>query len=250
MNSTKQLLVNAVLRNPLDDLPRLVLADNLDEIGDSYAAEFIRLQVAFSANRELDLSRRLSTLIDVERVPAKMLGIGPDWSWSGDCESAVITPRVGPGYTFRRGLVEHVTLTISRFMGPVTCRDCDGNGDYLHPTHYRQPCKTCKGAKTTPGLARDLFERWPITGVRLSDREPLINGDGLQGWRWFSTVDDDGNVDRNCVGSVLWNFVNKELYPNHYPTPEAAHAALSDAAVAYGRGLVGLRASRKHEVTP
>jgi len=42
MTDTERSLLDAVLENPDDDLPRLVYADYLDEHGDPKRAEFIR----------------------------------------------------------------------------------------------------------------------------------------------------------------------------------------------------------------
>jgi uncharacterized protein (TIGR02996 family) len=48
MTETERSLLDAVLENPDDDLPRLVYADWLDENGDPKRAEFIRAQIALS----------------------------------------------------------------------------------------------------------------------------------------------------------------------------------------------------------
>lgn len=45
VEDTEQQLLNAVLENPDDDLPRLVYADYIDERGDTRRAEFIRAQI-------------------------------------------------------------------------------------------------------------------------------------------------------------------------------------------------------------
>ena len=48
MSDTERSLLDAVLENPDDDLPRLVYADFLEEHGDATRAEFIRAQIAIS----------------------------------------------------------------------------------------------------------------------------------------------------------------------------------------------------------
>jgi uncharacterized protein (TIGR02996 family) len=48
MTETERSLLDAVLENPDDDLPRLVYADYLDENGDPKRAEFIRAQIVIS----------------------------------------------------------------------------------------------------------------------------------------------------------------------------------------------------------
>jgi uncharacterized protein (TIGR02996 family) len=50
MTETERSLLDAVLENPDDDLPRLVYADWLDENGDPKRAEFIRAQIAMAAS--------------------------------------------------------------------------------------------------------------------------------------------------------------------------------------------------------
>src|SRR5262245_32678011 len=48
MTETERSLLDAVLENPDDDLPRLIYADWLDENGDAKRAEFIRAQITIS----------------------------------------------------------------------------------------------------------------------------------------------------------------------------------------------------------
>lgn len=253
-------LYAAILREPWDDAHRLVYADYLDEHprddNDRVRAEFIRLQIAFSADRSLDLSRRLSSLIDALQVPAKMLGIGPDWSWSGDCESAVVTPNDGKGivYTFRRGFVDSVAMTMQAFVGGGECRNCGGAGDVLHPTHYRQPCKECGDGKTngsgrTPGLASVICARWPVREIRLTGKEPRHLA-GRWGWLFYGDYPEGtpGNVDMQSrlpvelMRNGLSVDIGKALSAIYFPTREAAMLASSHAAVAHARELAGLPA--------
>ena len=259
-------LMQAILRDPADTLAREVYAEEIER-DEPERAEFIRLQVAFSSDRNCDLSRRISQLIDNLQVPAKMLGIGPDWSWSGDCESAIVTPNDGKGtsYTFSRGFPSAISCTMALLMGGSECRNCGGAGDVLHPTHYRQPCKECGDGKTngtgrTPALIDTIFSQWPVTEVRLTDREPWYEhgyGGEYCWWReseWYSLSNDQtGNITDELFDKIA------ELHPDNrlswggpahnqhigFDSRDAALLALSHAIVDLGRERAGQPAIRR-----
>ena len=99
-------LFQTILDNPDDDAPRLVYADWLEEHGDATRAEFIRLQIeaerlpAYEPRRAQREKRALDLLGN--HRSAWQLPFAPD-----------VTPPFAQ--TFRRGFVEHLTLTGAGF---------------------------------------------------------------------------------------------------------------------------------------
>src|SRR5262245_24687727 len=69
-------LLSAAKEAPEDDAPRLVLADYLEEHGDTARAEFIRLQCRHGPSKEEDLAREGALL---DRHGGAWLG--PLWRW-------------------------------------------------------------------------------------------------------------------------------------------------------------------------
>jgi uncharacterized protein (TIGR02996 family) len=243
-------ILSAVLADPFDDLPRLILADWLDENGEPSRAEFIRAQIALPNDRCRDVSERLNTLIEVEQVPAKMLGVGRDWSWSGDCESAVIKPNDSKGieYVFRHGFPDEIRCKMDQWVGGI-CQTCGGNGSVDSgrigsfreiPIRIPETCKTCKGQCCTPGIAKAVCEQWPVTKVVLVDRKP---NDGEHGGYWLRYYEDNNiyNLGRPSVlPHELYDPKTMDYAVGRFSTQAAALSALSHAALTYGRRLAGL----------
>ena len=74
MSEAERSLLDAVLENPDDDLPRLVYADYLDENGDPKRAEFIRAQIAIarlSFEEAYDSDEYVSAIRSVSSIEAK-----------------------------------------------------------------------------------------------------------------------------------------------------------------------------------
>src|SRR5262245_57708734 len=103
--------LRAIIDRPDDDLPRLVYADYLDEVGDPARAEFIRVQCELAGLPEDDprrpaLEDREHELLD-EHEP----------EWLGDYG------RIAHEWEFRRGFLEGVAATVSAMRdfnpGPV-----------------------------------------------------------------------------------------------------------------------------------
>lgn len=91
--------------------------------------------------------------------------------------------------------------------------------------------------------AGELFASQPITGVRLTDREPGQSQMHIGMVRWYAD-----NPERCRLNSeVPFDVYNKLSGPRpgestqpYWHTADAAHAALSAAAVTYGRLAAGL----------
>lgn len=69
ITATDQILLNAILANPHDTLPRLVYADFIEEAGQTERAEFIRLQIEIACRDttledSLPLQTREKILLD------------------------------------------------------------------------------------------------------------------------------------------------------------------------------------------
>lgn len=250
MTDTEKSLLDAVCADPFDDATRLVAADWYDDNGQWERAEFIRERIR--GGQPPTIFPPGSPVVYQTVKPATPMRYVNEGDFFPELDITIIHIADGiPGVslTEHRGFISEVTLTLAQFMGG-SCRDCDGRGDYLHPTHYRQPCKLCKGTGTTPGLAATLVD-WPLTEVRLSDREPQPNSYGgpIVAWHsdpnesWMPSwipyhllrvmaaiVDEDADLD----GRTWLTF----------PTSESAHLALGRAAVDYTRALRGRPAMR------
>jgi uncharacterized protein (TIGR02996 family) len=205
--------LRAVCWSPLDDGPRLVYADALDERGDAARAEFIRTQCELARlesdrgddgrtwqshelKRRDTLRRRERELRTDDNIISWLPLIKP---W-GAFLSAACASHVGPGdarccngpnpiaeVEFRRGFVAAVTLTTEHFFGGP-CGRCEGNRlvRYYggHGEEIVEDCPTCRDPKAgggtgrVEGVAAVLFAAAPVTEIRLSDWEPLRYFDG------------------------------------------------------------------------
>lgn len=235
-------LLAAVRATPADDLPRLVLADWLEEHDQPDWAEFIRAQCEL--DRHPHAARiRADMFTDAE-------GVRPEWQdglasarrmrelWPA--VSAVIAGTLGAGavgrYT-RDGdcVVIHglsVVYEVRRgFPSAVRCRLVDWFG---------------RGGGEV-GIGPRLVREHPIKRVTLTDREC---GEGDNDWIADEGVD---GVPPDAVSNLLpWSVavhltgdtggghVNSDVTTGeparlfwHYPTPDAADAALSAAVIAW-----------------
>ncbi len=98
-------LLQAILDDPADDLPRLVYADWLDDHDDPVRAEFIRLQLE-SAHQPQD-RQRVANL--TQRQMALYQQFGRDWS-------DVVPPLLRNGIHFRRGFIDEFRGTARSFF--------------------------------------------------------------------------------------------------------------------------------------
>ncbi|QJW99874.1 TIGR02996 domain-containing protein [Frigoriglobus tundricola] len=127
MDDRTALLAN-VLNDPADDTARLVLADWLEERGESVFGRFIRAGVVAARFRgaelidDPDYYAALKTLTDLTTAshPAlwlSALGLGPsrlafgDWSWDGAGDR--VTVRIGAALgVFSRGMLAELDVTL------------------------------------------------------------------------------------------------------------------------------------------
>ncbi len=197
MTTNEALLAN-ILANPNDDLPRLVLADWLEENGQAERAEFIRVSVWGDGapkragtedvsyrqwqqwrTRERELlekHHREFFLPPSGFSPTTMTTSGPqDGSL---CWIASNEPGVLINFTVRRGFVAEIHCRLADWCG-VECRRCRGDGHFLHwdmasdTTRRGHDCPACSGTGRTPGIGPRLVREHPVERVVLTDREPL-----------------------------------------------------------------------------
>ena len=281
-------LLRAVLIDPVCDTARGALADSYDDAGQPDRAEFIRLQVEATKTRPqpesctacfndryggliappADPACRWHGLRQRERVLWAYLPQRNGAMW--DIKESLPTPHewaallggqddgsqlthAYPWAFVRRGLVDEVRLTLAAFAGGP-CGRCQGQGRYMGTAggDFGETgpvwCGNCSGTGRTEGVARSLFERHPVTAVRLTCREPHELWDGMRpagadfGWFPAEEVDVASASLPVEIHKLLLAHPLAVVYGHWiaFPTVEAAYAALSAAAVAWGRGLVGL----------
>ncbi len=231
----EQSLLRAVLLSPADDLPRLVLADWLDEHGQPERAEFIRVQVEearfdchhpFAPSGPVPWCRRCVLRHRGRRLLTRH---GASWAagvavlfdlrrWESTGEKGrrdAVTPGL-IGWEFRRGFVAEV-------RGP------------LDAVRANLP---------------ELVGSHPVECVGVTDRDPLndAGADAYFGgspqspprsWFWLPTRDDDLLPLGWELPDSLYRRVASNLGDTH-PSLDDAVSALSSALLAEARERAGL----------
>jgi uncharacterized protein (TIGR02996 family) len=201
MNDASDFLA-AILDRPLDDAPRLILADWLDENGQADRARFIRAQVN-ARDRE---AAGVGSLRVMTGLWHKMADIEP-WTLVRDRVTVpTVVTLANTGKTrvqFRRGFVDRVWVPAGMFMA----------------------------------RAEEVFAKHPITAVKITNPFAIIPSGGRT---WQFDWDARGLIDRvkknTFDGPDPW----ARFDIAKCPTTAAAEAVLSDLLVAYGRALAGL----------
>jgi uncharacterized protein (TIGR02996 family) len=240
-------LLAAVLDEPGDDLPRLVMADWLDEHGESERAEFIRIQCELApfpnasdtpqpghmtpASRWVELREREREL----GGPAEPGEIRPNfWEWFGKH-----MPSGDPfytGHTISRGFVSEVRCTLADWCGGP-CARCAHVADHYPPETYQAQmfasCPTCHGTGRIPGAGPRIVREHPVTRVVITDRNPETYPDEMTEttqYQWFESREPRISVDDRRLPPELFR-----LCCGTYPTVELAHAALSAACLSWAK---------------
>jgi uncharacterized protein (TIGR02996 family) len=238
-------LLSAVLADPFDDAPRLILADWLEENDKPERAEFIRdnIQQCDRCSPHLyDADNTYGIGYHPERDPASGRHEG-GWTNCKSCNgggSGGIRKRFTDHdneilkkvvYIVRRGFPDEIRCTMREWVGVDPCRQCGGRGSFIDYGPIRSQviyCLVCRQTGRTPGIAKAVCEQWPVTVVRLTGAEALrgsmfVNGQ-LRRWVQWSheVVDSLGMTNSN------------------YHTEQEALAALSHAALTLGRRAAGL----------
>lgn len=226
MTNTEAGLLDDIIANPADDVPRLIYADWLEDHGQDERAEFIRVQIdemtkhtckcapalfvspgcptcklvkpMRSRNRSL-----LTKLADAFRPQVP-------WSWS----VSIFTPtRDTPRSIIRRGFLAEVHAPLSVLR------------EHL------------------PRLVREQ----PLEAVRATNREPLnLHNRDLSRFRFakdFGVLIGSTPHEHMYLPEQLWNYMpsdmdgdsGKDTLGLDYPTADAAHAALSVALLTWAK---------------
>ncbi len=209
-----QHLLAAVRAAPDDDLPRLVLADWLEERGEAESrVELIRVQCdplytlpCEQVEYPLDGVEGLESYSDIEvrclcyhdgRTP-------PQEQWCPQCRARhramqiieagddentrhVPHPFTGDGWTgyvvktYDRGFVHTVRGPLVSLIGG-DCEPCGRGWLTRHADGRPHDCPACHGTGRTPGVLRELVRREPVTTVTLSDIHPDPTSGDM--WIW------------------------------------------------------------------
>ncbi len=249
-------LLAAVCAAPGDDLPRLVLADWLDEHGEHERAEFIRVQCDLAKipayqtyNREpfwiprcepdyrewqrQDALRRRER----ELWQTVELGLNLPEGWSSSL--VAITDSEVPGVVIRRGFVAEVRCTLAAWCGEP-CQECNGTGETTvqvtgeYSYDYQGDCRLCSGTGQTHGIGPRLVREHPVERVVVGDSDvfrPFHYTDGTAGVA----------VERSALPASVWGILSDQCGVTDDPlrqpftTRDDAEAALSAALIAWAK---------------
>lgn len=258
--TTRDLMLAAVVASPDDDLPRLVMADHLDESGEAEYAEFVRVQVELAkvpepgyktiaplfgsadpsyypdagicteCRRTRPERCRYHTLARRERE----LWEGRGWVYfqpPGWPQLTAYIPQTLPAITsfvaargviLRRGFVAKIHCTLADWC--ETCLECGGYGN----VHASGECRS-----DFTGIGPAAVRRHPVRTVRVTDRQP----DARAGqWVWWAEAVHGGNdhLPRD-VFDRLTGFFTASANSRVYLSGEAALSALSDALLHWAK---------------
>lgn len=247
-------LMRCVLEDPADDAARLILADWLEERGDTAHADFIRVSI--------DLAN--TGLHDCPTPTYRMPSWGPTNAQGRQrlrcggercpfCRHAVILENICRGYTDSTVLSGVPFACSHTWESPhiFLPRTKDGWPSlYLRRGFVEVAEMECDSFMRS---AKALFSNQPVTRVRLTDKQPWSGKymasdeeDNLFGW-WSSANYSGRNVSDPNSESTL----DTELMGTLdvlFDSDTDAVEALSDACVALGRRRAGLlELSRKEQ---
>lgn len=247
-------LLEAVLANPADDLPRLVLADWLEEHGQTERAEFIRAQVQIAAWGCSFGQGGWNHLCGTDangywncnfRIRADSI-LEEHWhDWSG---------RVGTycgnfhndgavGVTFRRGFVAEIHAPLAVLVGGA-CECAEGwtfSGHDAIGLEIWGLRSLCPGTGHLNGILPRLVREHPVERVVVTDREPWSDGPGSTWFSWVSDLNHGLNAPHYLPHALFLAIKRHPRCPSglstskRYPTADAANAALSDALLAWAK---------------
>lgn len=268
-------MLAGILATPDDDLPRLVLADWLDELQQDDAtarAEFIRLGVQIeswgctfkqtpeqpgwnhlcgtdekgywlcqplrSRERAL-LAEHAATWLMPSPTPFPPLVRGSgQHGWS-----LKEVTRLGERYlpvVFRRGFPTDVRCTLADWIGGEC--GCGGTGEWVDYTVVLyHGCTRCRGTQRLTGIGPAVVAAHPVESVRVTDREPRSHTAGRWWYRFGSGADDlpDTLIPHLSSSDLCggWSGYQIGQYTNAvwFPTREAALSALSTVLIAWAK---------------
>jgi uncharacterized protein (TIGR02996 family) len=187
-------LCRTVLDHPTEDVPRLVLADYLEENGEPTYAEFIRTQIeAANTDKCCDTCRsliggygcaRCSLACRAGELWASVVGVWDFGCFGGryETDGFVVQPSF---HTFRdeprafrlhRGFIDEVKCPLDWWVGP-TCRSCGGEGEEVvysgHKNLYRK-CRNCHGTGRGTANGPKVVRDHPVTKLTLTDNDGWV----------------------------------------------------------------------------
>ena len=273
-------LLRSILERPDDDVRRLVMADWLEENGESERAEFIRVQLEI-ASTPLTVERRKllskyewedmrpevqrgksfvlndpqSTSVGVLTYPDPNPALGPLRKREGELWSARAYGKAPEGFiatlvTDYFGRMDDHRLAVYRrgFVQEIHCTLADWVGG---------PCERCggRGGWETGPHAEDCRHcnatgRTPAHGPRIVAEQPVERvwtekrpqGSGNR-WHWMREVDNAHPCSNGLpwvIFDLLSGFDLHEGSFKDYPTEFAAQSAISLALVNWARREAGL----------
>lgn len=193
--TTHDALLAAVRAAPDDDLPRLVMADWLEERGEGERAEFIRVCCGHRECGDDPIARILGG-------PAQWAtcGITPDWSWSGGGtadpypDPVVVLMPSGVRFHYYRGFISRVSGPLVALIGGE-CEPCGRGWLTRHADGRPHDCPACHGIGRTPGIGPAVVRSHPVTRV-------VLDGAVVR-----SAVSKAGRVTRETAGPLFsWAF--------------------------------------------
>jgi uncharacterized protein (TIGR02996 family) len=252
---TFRLLLAAVLASPDDDLPRLVLADWLEELQTEEAAaraEWIR---EACANPSWEFVWMVSPS---HSRPVELLGLH-GWAWSSNDDGSYLI-HGECRYWFDRGFISKVSAPLGVLLGGDKCGRCEGRGFYGKPDHDnpisayspdrltpeglpRVSCPRCSGTGRVPGVLKGLVQVEPVTSVVVTDREPSPVFDGpivywqcsdssRAAWVPYSLIEAMYAAERGGPGDTGDADGRTAI---HFTSADLARAALSTALLSLAR---------------
>lgn len=210
----------AIIASPEDDLPRLVYADHLDELGEADRAEFIRVQcrIAELGEGEPDCNRfndnhgcecdectrwynvealrrreeKLWKLVNGQftRDPSAVFNLAPEFYVRG------ITAKV------TRGFIDTLRGPLTAFWEERECRRCRGDtiirvtDPSVGLTRYSAEarCPDCGPTGRVSGPTAALVElarREPVRSISLTGKTPDDSANTITTWSWWASEDAD-----------------------------------------------------------
>jgi uncharacterized protein (TIGR02996 family) len=236
-------LLAAILESPEDDVPRLVLADYLEERnapGDEWRAELIRVQC------------RIATIEAVCGCGCCVRRRGGGQHHNGPCGVDQERDELPGGKSKQaflrkreRELFAHLCMLfhVATPIGTRCVLTLDADTTSSLPVlrfrrgfveHIALPCADFMRH------AEALFRAQPITAVELTDREPNL-GRVPYGWTWVTDSNwRESSVVRECIPWSLYDLVQRHRDKNVAESPGDSRRWLNAACVRYGRRQAGL----------
>lgn len=222
----EEALLDTIRNDPDDDTVRLAYADWLQEHDEDERAAFIRAGIRVHQRNPSFVYRFALPNVADSADPDKRLlfdlvgkGVWKPLSKLLPHKYYETAAKYWVGVT--RGFVSELTLPLTQFYGPSTCKMCDGRGHVFTQPHPdfdenqyacagcgrvsgmyghqgqcpKETCPVCRGSKTVDGIAA-YVHALPVTRVNVMDRNPSNPGNGFSWYQcntnwWFHNTGDE-----------------------------------------------------------